>query len=208
MNVLSDNKSRSKIVIISVVVIMAVVIWTVMGKTCINMLNNKESANKGPEISQITSICELATMEYFFHNVAKYNEKDASGIWIFKKDKDFWIEYSGVVKVGIDTTNLSINIDRNKVTITLPPAKVLSSKIDEASLTKDSFYVAKDSAEIEAEDEIKAFKQAQEDMVQAVKEDTILLTNALERVEKLLKDYINNIGELAGVVYDIEFVYL
>lgn len=50
-----------------------------------------------PQVLQMKSICELATMECYYHNVAKYTEEDAEGILFWKKDKKFWIEYSGIV---------------------------------------------------------------------------------------------------------------
>ncbi len=47
------------------------------------------------------------------------------------KDKKFWIEYGGIVKLGIDVSLVKIDIQDINVTITLPQAKVLSCKVDE-----------------------------------------------------------------------------
>ena len=79
-----------------------------------------------PQISQMRSICELAVMECYYHNVAKYQEEDAAGFLLWKKDKHFWIEYSGVVELGIDASRLSMEVSGDEVTITIPAAKVLS----------------------------------------------------------------------------------
>lgn len=135
----------------------------------------KSSLKAEPESSQMKMICELATMECYYHNVAKYLEEDASGWWIWSKDKEFWIEYSGVVSIGIDTSNLKIELDGEKVTITMPEAKVLGSKVDETTLTEESFYIAEKSASIEAEDQTAAFKEAQTNMEKKASEDTALL---------------------------------
>ena len=44
------------------------------------------SVEKVINITQMKAICELATLECYYHNVAKYNEEDASGIWLWKKE--------------------------------------------------------------------------------------------------------------------------
>ena len=48
--------------------------------------NEDEKKEIIPQSSQMKSICELATMDCYYHNVAKYNEEDASGIWLWKKE--------------------------------------------------------------------------------------------------------------------------
>lgn len=161
-----------------------------------------------PQSSQMKAICELATMECYYHNVAKYTKKDASGILLWKKDKHFWVTYDGVVNLGIDTSKLQVEVNGEEVTITIPEAKVLSTRVDEESLTKDSFYIDKDSADIEGEDQTAAFKEAQDYMEEKASKDTALLASAQQRAEKLLEDYVKNIGEAVGVEYKITWKYL
>ena len=67
-----------------------------------------------PKVSQMKSICELAVMDCYYHNVAKYNEKNASGWWLWTQDKEFWIEYSGIVTLGVDVSLVSMEIDGDK----------------------------------------------------------------------------------------------
>lgn len=161
-----------------------------------------------PEASQMKTICELATMDCYYHNVAKYNAEDVSGVLWWKKDRKFWIEYAGVVTVGIDATQVNIEIAEDVVTITIPPAKILGCKVDESTLTTDSFIVAKDSAEVEAEHEIEAFREAQAKMEQQASEDTVLLANAQQRAQELLEGYVKNVGDCVGKEYQIKWVYL
>lgn len=161
-----------------------------------------------PGLSQMKAICELSTMDCYYHNVAKYHEKDASGFWVFKKDKHFWIEYSGVVQMGIDASQVNLSIQGDTVIITLPQAAVLGSKVDSATLTKDSYIVDQDSAPITAEDEMQAFQEAQQKMVSSAKADHALLNEAQQRAQLLLADYVNNIGQMADRHYTIEWVYL
>ena len=167
--------------------------------------SNKEIA---PQASQMKSICELATMQCYYHNVAKYTEDDASGVLWWKKDRKFWVEYSGIVTIGIDTSLVNIEVDGENVTITIPPVKVLDCKVDDTTLTKDSFIVAKDSAKVGAEHQTEAFKDAQAKMQEEASGDTVLLANAQQRAQKLLEDYVTNIGNCVGKAYKIKWVYL
>lgn len=160
-----------------------------------------------PQITQMKSICELATMKCYYHNVAKYYEEDVEG-FIWKKDRRFWIEYSGVVTLGIDASQLDIVVSDNAVTITIPPAKVLSCKVDEKTLNKNSFIIDSKSAAIEPQHQTEAFKNAQKTMLDSASNDTALLANAQQRAKDLLEDYVKNIGNVVGKEYIVEFVDL
>ena len=120
---------------------------------CTSCGSKEEVPDIEPQISQMRSICELAVMECYYHNVAKFKEEDASGFWLWKKDKHFWIEYSGIVELGIEASLVEMEVSGDTVSITLPPAEVKNCKVDSASLTEDSFIVDKNSAQIDAEDE-------------------------------------------------------
>lgn len=159
-----------------------------------------------PQISQMKSICELAAIDCYYHNVAKYKEEDAEGILLWKKDKHFWVEYDGIVTIGIDASLLEIKVKDDNVTISMPPAKVLSCKVDEKALTEDSFVVASDSARIDAKTQTETFKEAQEVMEKSASEDAALLSSAQERVKKLLEDYVKNIGDAVGKKYVVKWV--
>lgn len=161
-----------------------------------------------PQTSQMKAICELAVMDCYYHNVAKYELKDAEGFLWWTKDKNFWIEYSGVVTLGIDVSRVTVEIDGTKVTISIPAAEVLSCTVDSSSLTEDSYIVAQDSAAIEAEDEIEAFSVAQADLEATASKDTALLASAQQQAQQLLEDYITNIGKATGKSYSIEWIYL
>lgn len=179
-----------------------------LGTACNASTPTEQAPDVQPSISQVRSICDLSVMECYYHNVAKFYQKDSEGVLFWKKDKKFWVEYSGTVKVGIDASKVSMEIDNGTVTITIPEAKVLDSKVDSSSLTKDSYIVAKDSASITADDEIEALKVAQEEMKQAASENTALLAMAQQRAQQLLQDYVVNIGNAVGKNYTIKWNYL
>lgn len=189
--------------------IISFVLIVVMSFSLVACSNNEESNKEmEPQAAQMKSICELATMQCYYHNVAKYMDDDAAGMLWWKKDRKFWVEYSGVVTIGIDTSLVKIEVDGENVTITIPPAKVLGCKVDEQTLTKDSFIVANDSAKVEAEHQTEAFKEAQAKMQEEASNDTVLLANAQQRAQKLLENYVNSIGDCVGKTYSIKWVYL
>ena len=167
-----------------------------------------EQITMEPETSQMKAICELAVMDCYYHNVAKFKEEDAAGILFWQKDKHFWIEYSGVVSLGIDASQVALEVDDTLVTITIPEAKVLRCQVDSNELSADSYIVAKDSARISAEDEVAAFAQAQADLEETAASDTALLSSAQQRAQDLLEEYVQNIGEAVGKDYTIQWVYL
>lgn len=161
-----------------------------------------------PDISQMRSICELSVMKCYYHNVAKYKLEDAEGFWIWKKDKHFWIEYKGIVELGIEASLVSFDVKDTYVTITIPKAKVLNQKVDPKSLTQESFIKDKKSAPIKAEDEIKAFEEAEKNMFLAASQDTVLLASAQQRAQLLIEEYIKNIGKALGKEYSIKWIYI
>ena len=168
----------------------------------------KEIKNIAPDTARMKSICELAVMECYYHNVAKYKEENATGILWWEKDRHFWMEYAGVVTIGVDTSLMNIDVEDENVTITIPPAKVLGCKVDETTLTEDSFIVAKNSAKVEAEHQTEAFKSAKDKLESEAKSNFTLLAAAQQRVQKLLEDYVNNIGNSVGKTYKIKWIYL
>lgn len=168
----------------------------------------EDPQNIEPQVSQMKAICELAVMECYYHNVAKFTEEDAEVFLWLSKDKHFWVEYSGVVKLGIDASLVNIEVTDTQITITIPEAKVLGCKVDSASLSKDSFIVDKDSAEIDADDEIAAFDAAQSKLEEIASNDKALLAGAQQRAQALLEDYIYNIGNAVGKTYNIKWVFL
>lgn len=169
--------------------------------------SKKEEVDAEPDVVQVRSICELATLECYYHDVVKFEEQEDVLFTIGDRGhKKFWIEYSGIVKVGIDMSKVKMSIKENAVTITIPKAEVLSCKVDETSLDADK-YIAQTGwlTEIEAEDEVEAFAQAKEKMEETAKENTSLLLSAQDRAKTLIENYINNMGTLVNKTYEIKW---
>lgn len=188
--------------------IVSMVLAAVMCLTCISCGQKEQKMVEEPKVSQVKAICELAVMDCYYHNVAKYFEEDASGIWLWKKDKKFWIEYSGVVRIGIDASQVQMEVKDKQVEITMPKARVMNCTVDAATLNTDSFIVASDSAKVEAEDQTKAFREAQKNMEEEASGDSALLAAAQQRAQNLLEEYVKNVGSVTGTEYTITWKYI
>lgn len=157
-------------------------------------------------ISQLQSVCELATLECYYHNTAKLSSEKKILFW--NTSKKLWIEYSGIVKVGIDISQLDLKVDGSLVTIVLPDAEIFSCKVDEASLSKENFYSEEKGfggSKITAQDQSEAFAQAQKNMLETVQNDQTLLLQAKERARTLILNYVNNIADAIGTNYEIQW---
>ena len=160
-----------------------------------------------PSLTQMRSICELAVMECYYHNVAKF-QQEVDGILWFGGEKHFWIEYSGKVRYGIDVSLVNLEVNGDQITITIPNAHLMDCDIDLDSLDEESYVVAKGSKNITAEDEMTAFSEAQVLMEEQAQNDEVLLAQAQQRAQTLLENYVKNIGEAAGKTYTIHWEYL
>ena len=160
------------------------------------------------EASQMRAIAELAVMECYYNNVAKFKEEDVSGFLFWKKDKHFWIEYNGIVKLGIDVSKLKLEVNNTDVKIYLPAAEILDSEVDPKSLTEDAFIVEDGSAKVTAQDENTAFAVAEQNMLDTAMQDTSLMKSARDRVKTLLEGYVMNLGKHLNIEYKIEWIDL
>lgn len=172
----------------------------------------QEKVEAQPDVLQIRNICELATLECYYHNVAKSTKTKGTGITaIGEKDREFWTEYTGVVKIGIDMSEVAMEVKDTEVKITLPEAKLLESHVDESTYNAESCIFSEDGLinknKITAEDQRAAITNAQLEMENQVINDKSLLLNAQNRAQTLIENYINQLGEMVGVEYTITWIY-
>ena len=161
-----------------------------------------------PQEGQMKAICQLAVLECEYHNLAKFEQKDASKFLWMIKDKRFWVEYSATAVLGINADQVSMELQGDVVNITLPRARVLNCKVNGDSLSKDSYIVDKDSAPVTAEDEVYAFQEAQDGLQKTVEADNNMMNLAQTRVEDLLRNYVNSLAKATGTEYRVEFHYI
>lgn len=158
-----------------------------------------------PDLSQIRSICKLATLECYYHNVAKSIKGAGTGLsHLGESDRKFWVEYTGVVKIGVDMSRGSMDVDGSNITIYIPEAEILSIKPDSNS-TSDTIAEADsiNSNPIEADDVTKAVAVAEQSIRESIENDSSLLVNAQDRAKKLIENYVNQLGEISGVHFNI-----
>ena len=168
----------------------------------------KEEAKEPPVPGsmEIQSICELSTLDCYYHNVAKYYEDIPGIISYFDKYKRFWMEYSGNIKVGIDASLLKVERDGRDIVITMPEAKVLDCNVDESTLVPESFIDDKKAVAHTVEDEQRAFKEAKQKMIADVEADKKLLSQARDRAQALIREYIRGISAASKESYNIKWV--
>lgn len=186
-------------------ILILVAIISVTGVAC--GTNSQKPKEVKPKLSQMKAIGQLATIECYYHNMAKYEEYNPGTFFglIGKVDKHFWIEYSGIVKMGVDMNKLSVHVNGEKVKITMPRAELIECNLDPKSLNEDSYTVAGDSDEIKHEEQTEAVALAQSDMKKKASSDETLIQNAQDRAQKLLEDYVQNLGKFTGKSYTIEW---
>jgi len=163
-----------------------------------------------PKIHQMKSICELAVMECYYHDVAKYTKAEAEKgfLGIGKKDRKFWIEYETKVTVGIDVSLVNIEISDDIISITIPDARIMRYDTIMDNDIEHTHIAAKDSADISAYDEQVAIKMAQSKLLAEAAADQTILANAQQRAQTLLEEYITNIGNTVGKQYTIKWIYI
>lgn len=169
----------------------------------------EEPALPLPQEEQVKTICQLAVLECEYHNLAKYQDgqKVERFLWM-TKGKRFWVEYSATAVLGIDADQVSMELQGDVVSITLPRARVLNCKVNGDSLSKDCYIVDKDSAPVTAQDEVAAFQDAQDGLQKTVEADNNMMNLAQKRAEELLRNYVNSLAKANGTEYQVEFHYI
>lgn len=164
-----------------------------------------------PELTQIRSICELATLDSYYRNVAKNIKEKGTGLsHIGEKEREFWMEYTSRVKIGIDMSKVSMRIDEDSVYISIPNAEVLSNEVDEFN---ENEYIASDDSwinknEITIEKQQEAISNAEEQMIEYIENNSSMLINAQDRAKSLIENYIDQLGEVSGIDYVIYWEYI
>lgn len=167
--------------------------------------------NKEIKLDQIKKINNLATLKTYYHNVAKIEKVKGKGIThLGETDRKYWIEYTGIVKLGIKTDKMDIKVDGNNVEILMPHATVLSMHHEDYD--ESSIYMNKDSRinknQISTSDINEAFKKADKDMKDKLNSNKELFKKAEASAEAIIENFIKNIGKEAGIDYNVNFKYI
>lgn len=179
-------------------------------------MSAEEWAAMQPQEIQIRNICELATLEVYFHSVAKAIKPVDSGIsGVGQRERRFWFEYSGYAKVGIDMSQVVITITEDTVTILIPHATIIGGvNIDSSSYDFGSVIQEPDHSnflnpnDITAYDVTQAVAEANEAITDEISNDSGLMMRAENRAVELIRKYIEQISEYSDVEYDFEWGYI
>lgn len=163
-----------------------------------------------PEEEQIRAICELSTFECRYNNIAKVEKKKGEGLsHLFEKDRKYWIEYEGYVKLGIDMSKVSMQIETTEVTITIPETEIQEIGIVKGSYTEDSIIASEDGIinknRITAEEQTQAIEDAQKKMEETMLANSSMMNKAQDRAKALIESYIENLGKITDVTYTVEW---
>ena len=84
---------------------------------------------------QIQSISELASVEYNYTNMGKFeNQATFYGWKVPFTTKSFILSYDGKIKAGIDMSLVEVHMSGKNINISIPETKILSHEIDEKSI--------------------------------------------------------------------------
>lgn len=101
--------------------------------------NSKEevvSYDSTTVFTKISHIQELSTVKYNYTGVLGY--KDAMKIFkmnIPLTEKYFLVKYNGYLKAGVDFDRIVVNVENEKVHVSIPRARIFDIVIDENSVT-------------------------------------------------------------------------
>lgn len=194
---------KKKVILFTIIYTVCCLLYACSGK------DKEQLPANEPDISQIRSICDLATLECYYHNVAVSTKEKGTGLLhIGEKERSFWIEYSGVAKLGINMSKVTMEKNGNEIIITIPKAELL--ELSDYSFTEDSYISSEDGLNknpITAENQIDAIAAAQEDIREAFSNDDSMLMRAQDRAKKLIENYINQLGAISETDYQIQWVY-
>lgn len=170
----------------------------------------KEEVQENVEFSAIDKICELATLRCYYHNVAE-DEKQPDGLykygWFKYGYKKFWIEYDGIVEVGIDVGEVEVSPpdEQGTIEISIPDAKILNLYPNEDSMS-EAIYEKGVFTDITTEEKSIAFAKAEATMRENAESDESILTQAKENAKKLLEQYVVNMGKQIGQEYQVKWI--
>lgn len=81
--------------------------------------------------SNTAEISELASAEYVFTNAAKFTDtKQIMNILDWMTEKSFVQKWDGTIKAGIKLDEVSVTVVDQVITVTMPPAQILSYEVD------------------------------------------------------------------------------
>ncbi|MCL1907408.1 MAG: DUF4230 domain-containing protein [Propionibacteriaceae bacterium] len=100
--------------------------WVIFGKP----LSNSETMKVGPITEEIVQNFKISSLSYRYSNVI-YREsvKQIGGVDIPFTGAYLAVRYDGIMDIGIDGSRVRVTTNNNEITITIPPAQILSHSL-------------------------------------------------------------------------------
>lgn len=150
--------------------------------------------------SELNSLQELVTQEYIYTNADKRNQ-DAK--WIFGWSRPFsnstlLLTYDGIIKAGIDMSEVQVNVDEETrtITVTLPASKITDNNIPQEGIT---VVEVKDGLFNEVTfDDYNSFISEQKIIMEEKAIERGLLTKADEEARKAIQAFLSLMPGMEG----------
>ncbi len=166
------------------------------------------SCNKQTEIApnllDIRQVSNLAVLECYYHNLVEL--KNASGL-------KQWIDYESKVKLGIDVSLVEIKVNNTKITVSIPSAQIIGESVImipsiDVLTEQPGFFEGFFKAPITNENQITAVSEAKRNCKETIQENQLLMRNAQTRAMKIIENYVQQISEMSGKQYHIEWNFI
>ncbi len=205
---MTEEKKSRRIILPAILILATVVLFSLSAIKWIRPQSGGTTIDIA-EDAFVSRICELATLKCYYHNVAEYeNQAPIFKYGLFRYDyKKFFIEYSGIVEVGIDANQIVIGEPSadGTVEVHVPEAQILNVYADKDSLSEPISDVGL-FTKVSAEEIATAFAEAQQAMREGAENDTSILSQAQQNAKDLLEYNIVNTGAQTGRKYTVKWV--
>ena len=149
-------------------------------------------------------IDELSTLEYRFTDSAQFKDSRQIKNWkIPLTEKSFTLKWDGVIKVGINISDIKTTVKGDTITITIPTTQIFSYDIDEDSVElldeKNNIFNP-----ITIEDKLKFDKSTEKEMKERAIENGIL-EKAQQNAKSVIYEFLLS-NSVIRKNYDIQFI--
>ncbi len=151
---------------------------------------------------QLSSIRELSTVEYHYTNMGKFeNQVDFYGWKVPFTTKSFIVAYDGLIKAGVDLSDVEIQVQGEKISISLPAPAILSHEIEESIEVFDQTHNIFNPIEIT---DYTGFTADQKSALENKAIENGLLTAAAQRAEEAVEGLLSALPGLDGYTVSVE----
>lgn len=152
---------------------------------------------------QLQAVQQLVSLEYFYTNMGSFeNQKDFHGWKVPFTTKRFIVSYDGVIRVGVDLSQVKVTVKGDKVTVTLPGAAILSHEIPEDSI--QVFDETSNVFNLIRIQDYTGFTREEKKAVEARAVENGLLTAAEEKAQEAVTAFLGLVPGMEGYTLTVQ----